>query len=220
MAGVRGWRDRGDGEDGGMDASPFPELQPRPGRGQGNARLLPWVPLHCLYLRGGTEEPTEGRRHQQPGKTALLLILPILPILPPQPGVLPHGDSPGRAALPEGDLHQQPCIPAPLPHPKTPLPALSFAPLPTAGFKANRSSGLFLSQKHTRFPSEAKEKSIFQLQHAESQVPALKYLREERRATVSGSCLLQDSFSSVYLENISALRSHPARRSPARPPSA
>lgn len=78
------------------------------------------------------------------------------------------------------------------------------------------------------FESEAREvpfggkrkKSIFQPQRAESQVPAPKYLREERRAAASGSGLLQDSFSSVYLENISALRSHPARRSPARPPSA
>lgn len=40
------------------------------------------------------------------------------------------------------------------------------------------------------------------------------------RSAASGSVLLQDSFSSVYLENISVLRSHPAAHSPARPPPA
>lgn len=139
-----------------MGPSPFPELQPGPGRGQGNARTLPQAPLHCLCLCGRAEELTEGRRHQQTGKVSPLLSPILAPIATSAQGAAPWVFS-GEGSSARG-VHEQLCVPALLPHPKTPLQALGFAPLPTAGFKTNRSSGLFLNQKCARFPLEGKKK--------------------------------------------------------------
>ena len=54
-----------------MEPSSFLKLQP--GRGQGSAHILPWGTRSLLCLCWQTEELAEGRRHQQPGRAALLL---------------------------------------------------------------------------------------------------------------------------------------------------
>lgn len=111
-----------------MEPSPFPLLQPRPGRGHGS--VLGTMTLHLPAWRNRGADS----RHKQPGRAALLQTLPLLP---PQP---------------KGDLHQQPRIPAP--HPQTPLCT-----------SPSRSSGLFVTQKHVRFPLEAKPQHLSTTAH-------------------------------------------------------
>lgn len=134
-----------------------------PAKARQRAGRCPYPTLRTTTLllpvwgNGGVDGGQEAPAARQGGSAAR--IADITDIATSASGAAPRGfpregssarGGPGPAAVHPG------CIPRP--HPKTPPQAPGFAPLSTTGFNAKRSSGLFLSQKHARFPLEAKGK--------------------------------------------------------------